>query len=75
MRMISRRKQITILGQGGDQHGWGVRIYKNTAAVEVDQPYSGEGVQLRNKLRIGILKDNVQEEDQAVGLERRRMLK
>jgi hypothetical protein len=30
MRMISRSKQILILGQGRDQHGWGIAIYKNT---------------------------------------------
>jgi hypothetical protein len=29
MRMISSSKQILIPGQGGDQHGWGIEIYKN----------------------------------------------
>jgi hypothetical protein len=29
MTMISRSKQILILGQGGDQHMWGIAIYKN----------------------------------------------
>lgn len=27
--MISRSKPILILGQGGDQHGWGIAIHKN----------------------------------------------
>jgi hypothetical protein len=44
MRMISRRKQILIFVRRGDQHGRGIEIYKKTAEVEVDQPYSDEGV-------------------------------